>query len=513
MEDKMAKGKLKNAAKAICFVLIAAIIAAWLTSVVSPKWLEKNAETAAAEHFYELDKDSIEVLFLGSSQITCCIDTMDLYEKYGILGYDIGGSHNSLMLNYYWLLEALQYQKKIKTVVVDTSLLFSRDPDTDSTYRKNLDYMRPSKNKYHAVKDYYDKIETPETQTKSRIELYTTFFFKMYKYHTRWASLDEIDFKPKKYDVNNYMGFTPTSLFWAPNISYDDFIIDNDDEDDKAPLRELEKSYLDKIISECKSRNIDVILIKTPKASWSKSSSNYCAQYAKENGIDFVDFNTDEALKAMDYEFGQDMRDRDHLNARGAKKLADNFGKYLSEHGDYTDFRKSNAISKKMLTKYHYLRDHCYVNSSDSFAEYVKQVNDIDDCTFVVQTSEDISSYWNEEYDALLKKMGIEIDMDALKGMNYFGVFKNGNKEFELIQEEPISQKLSLTRENDLKVACDISGATPTSTTFLKEKRTFTYTGLRISVIDNRNNELFSRLNIYQEDGELKYFVEESVEY
>jgi len=45
-------------------------------------------------------------------------------------------------MNYYWLLEALNHQHNIKTVMIDTSLVYNTDEDVAADYMKNLQNMR-----------------------------------------------------------------------------------------------------------------------------------------------------------------------------------------------------------------------------------------------------------------------------------------------------------------------------------------------------------------------------------
>ena len=138
----MQKRKSKLVVKTLVFILIVAIAVVQLSIIFTPKWLTGNAESAIAEHYYEIEDDSLEVLFLGSSQIAWNIDTVRLYEEYGIMSYGIGGSHNPPMVNYYWLLDAIDRHKTLKTVLVDTSLIFNNDDELCADYTKNLQYMK-----------------------------------------------------------------------------------------------------------------------------------------------------------------------------------------------------------------------------------------------------------------------------------------------------------------------------------------------------------------------------------
>lgn len=500
----MKNKKLKNLSKTVIFVLIVSLLVGYLTVVFTPKWLEKNAETATAQHFYEFDKDKIEVLFLGSSQITCCVDTVELYEKYGILAYSLGGSHNTLLANYYWMLDAFSRQNTIKTVVVDTSLVYNKDEELDVNYRKNLEYMKWSKYKFQALRDYYNKVETPDTTTKGFFTVLNSYVFPLYEYHSRWDELDKVDFDMTDYDIHNVMGYTPTPSRWIPNLGYEHFIIDNDTVEQDEIFNEVQSEYLAKIIDECKARGVDCVLVKTPKASWSKTGHDYIQQLADEKGVDFLEFTQDSMLKEIGYVYEQDMRDRDHLNARGALKLADYLGEYFLSKNEYTDYRDSGVISDKIIKKYHKERNQCYLNTTLTPADYLTELTK-GEYTVLIQSSADISAQWTEEYQKLLENVGFTVDISQMQGQRYMCATKNGKSDLETVSPEPImgvTYKVIPSRK--------VRASTNFNACVTKFDGTLSYAqnGLRITVFDYESGNLLSRATIYNDNGELKLYVE-----
>lgn len=500
----MKNKKIRTAVKSIAFLLIVVLLLGYLTVVFTPKWLEKNAETSTAQHFYEFDKDKIEVLFLGSSQITCCVDTVELYEKYGILAYSIGGSHNTLLANYYWMLEAFTRQKNIKTVVVDTSLVYNKDMELDVNYRKNLEYMRWGRYKFMALRDYYNKVETPKTQSDSFVTVMNAYLFPLYEYHSRWDELDKVDFTIKDYDIHNVMGYTPTPSRWIPNLGYEHFIIDNDEVAQDEIFNEVQSEYLAKIIDECKSRGVECVLLKTPKASWSKTGHDYVQQLADEKDVDFLEFTSDEMLKKMNYVYDQDMRDRDHLNARGALKLADWLGEYFLSNQEYTDYRKEKAISQEILDKYHKERNQCYLNTTLTPKDYLKELNK-GEYTVLIQSSADISNQWTDEYQKLLEKVGFTIDVGKMQGQRFMCATKNGKSDLELVSPEAISGiSFKVIPSRTVRATTNFTNCV----TKYDGALSYGQSGLRITVFDYESGNLLSRATIYNDNGELKLYVE-----
>lgn len=502
----MKNKKLRNALNAIIFVLIFVLSFSYLTKVFVPKWLDSNAEASVGTHFYEQKKDSLEVVFLGSSQITQCVDTVELYKKYGILSYDLGGSHNTLLVNYYWLLDVFKTQKNIKTVVVDTSLVFNRDTEQDVNYRKNLDYMKWSMNKFNAIKDYHDKIPTPLTESDSLFKMETSFMFPLTRFHSRWNELDEKDFNMEKYDVYNIQGYTAACNRWRPTFPYERFCIENDERDDDYKLfNEVQTSYLHKIIDECKSRGVECILIKTPKSAWNKTAHNYVEKLAKERDVPFLEYTTDKALKEMNFVWEQDMRDGDHLNARGSVKFSDLLGKYLVEHGEYTDYRKKNGISKKLLKKYEKAKNHCYLSTALTPEEFLKELKN-DKYSIAIQSSGDISDYWTPELQKQLEELGFSLKIAELKGFNYAAGVKNGEEKVCEVTKDVIDARFRVIPSIKLKL---IYEEDQTKTALVHEKAyEYSKEGLRFTVFDSENGFLTTRATFYESDGKLELFVE-----
>ena len=90
MEKKM-KQKIGRIVKIICFCLVAVLMVNALEGLFKPKWLENRwASSKTNKSFYELEKNSTEVLFFGASVIAATADPYQLYEDYGISSYNLG---------------------------------------------------------------------------------------------------------------------------------------------------------------------------------------------------------------------------------------------------------------------------------------------------------------------------------------------------------------------------------------------------------------------------------------
>ena len=79
--------------------------------------------TSSFADFYQLDKNTVDVLFLGSSHGVSSFSPPKLYDDYSIRSYNLSSELQSLLVSYYWLKEALRYQTP-KVVVLDTYIAY-----------------------------------------------------------------------------------------------------------------------------------------------------------------------------------------------------------------------------------------------------------------------------------------------------------------------------------------------------------------------------------------------------
>ena len=154
------KAKAKLFVKFISFVLITCLCVGVVNSWLKPKYYYTYAwpSTNTFQDFYALEKDSVDVLFFGSSHAVSSLNPQVVYDTYGITSYNLGSEQQSLVVSYYWLREALKYQSP-KAVIIDTYMLHKFSDSyvyndmncSESAVRKAMDNMRLSPLKWEAA--------------------------------------------------------------------------------------------------------------------------------------------------------------------------------------------------------------------------------------------------------------------------------------------------------------------------------------------------------------------------
>ena len=362
--------------KCLIFCLLAALMVNRINSVLKIKGQEYGVYNPYAQYggFYEMKKNTVDVLFLGSSHCYCGFSPQEFYNQYGIRSYNLGSSRQSIWNSYYWLREALKTQSP-QVVVMDTYYVRLSSGDEPSI-QKALSYMKWSRNKAAAVKTAVE--EFPELDFKS-------FLLPNVRFHDRWKELAREDFvlsdlrwcKALKghsplsghYDKTNYkmIGESEADFEAAEKAG----IELQPETDDLTEWPEISTEYLEKIVNLCKERGIELILVKTPTVAWTVPHHNSVLKFAEEHDLPFYDFNTYKLYNEMQYDYVNDNMDVGHANVWGAEKLAGAVGKLLvdtynvqavsdeqwEETAPYTEKIKKEYAVKEITDAAEYLRE------------------------------------------------------------------------------------------------------------------------------------------------------------
>ena len=112
-DSKKMRGKTTRVLKTVVFCMLVAAIVVRTSSILRLKGKEYLAYYFSEQYreFYNMEKDTVDVLFLGTSHSYCGFSPQDFYDLHGIRSYNLGSSRQGIWLSYYWLKEALKTQK------------------------------------------------------------------------------------------------------------------------------------------------------------------------------------------------------------------------------------------------------------------------------------------------------------------------------------------------------------------------------------------------------------------
>lgn len=278
----------------------------------------EKENTAMHDRFMALERDSIDTIFVGTSHQFCSISTDILDYDYGINSFMMATSGQTLPMTYYAVLEAIEYQHP-ETIVLEV-VYCHHDFKTIMPEMTHMftDGMPLSKIKKLAIDDLAEQED----------KLY--YFYELGFYHNRWKDLKEIDFQSNLESKRNSFFSDEVQPNWEIPVV---------DRSETAPMPEISKIYLDKIIAACNENNVELILYVAPYNATDTSDSaketlfnsqriyNGIEEYAEAQGITF--HNLFYEIDEIGFDWNTDFMDTQHGNYAGQEKIT----RYMVEKG------------------------------------------------------------------------------------------------------------------------------------------------------------------------------------
>lgn len=389
------------------------------------------------EGFDNLISNSLDVIFLGSSNIFLDVSPLDLYSKYGYKGYNLSTPLQTLQQSYFMLKYAFETQTP-KIVFLDC-LALTRYQENGESYAHMAYDLYPL--------DFYKIQYMNETLPKTFDR--RSFQYPFFVYHTRYNELDISDFDNKLYEIKeDFLGYSPTFSVVSWNG-------EPQNSNQEIQIFSKAKQSLEQILELCNDKKCQLVLIKSPTWSWSQEESELMKSLALEYGIEFWEFNyLDFINKEIDFCDGGG-----HLNDNGAQKLTDEIGRKIvdyfgndwiqltDEEKDYFDTRVEVLKKCRMIENMKY---------EESYEEIIKKMKNEDYIILINAIGEDwvknsINEITNNKYEVenIPNKVSIFFDNsdDMLKtfyeydGRNGLEVSKYGHEFFlTFIEDKSIIQ-------------------------------------------------------------------------
>lgn len=408
----------KNCIKLITFSFVFFLLLQYYTIRYVPKGFYSNtmwSNTSTYQGFYDMDSNTIDVIFLGSSAGSCAFIPQELYNNYGITSYNLSCQQQNMISSYYWLKEALRFQMP-KVVVLESRFIFENDEEKikEEWFRKVLDYMKMSEVKRETISTI---CEILEDQTE------ISYYFPIIRYHSRWEEIEKEDtyaYYLEGSSHHEFKGYTPTAI--KATDQYLPVVIDETVPPEK--VSELEMEYLDKIVHLCSDNNIDIILTYNPTLYNNTARHNTLNEYAKENKVIFIDFNEEHILSEMNYSYNEDNQNPNHCNLWGAKKLTNYLGAYLHEQlgivGHESDKWEDTRIAYSGLEADYNLK---YITDIDQYLEVL--CANRDRYIIFISVKNEATNNLSDETIEIFRKLGLQANLKEQYKCSYLAVIDN----------------------------------------------------------------------------------------
>ncbi len=425
--------KAEGVIRSILFLSILIMVLSRINQILMPKYIYKNSTwptTSTYNQFYKMEKNTIDVLFFGSSVCVNAFSPQEIYNTYGIRSYNLGSEQQSLFLSYFWLKEALRFQSP-QIVVLDTKFLMDIHPEdaintSEGMTRKCLDPMRWSSVKAEAVNELC-------SVDVSQSEL--SYYLTNIRFHSRWSSLTEYDIDMSVVQYAELKGYSAI-VSYGPQLYGTFDLSDPEEYEDFEPVIDsLMMEYLNYMVDLCKQNGIQLVLVSLPGNEMNNGIHNNLTRYAKDHQIDYYNL-----CETTNYEAIGAVLPREsaigHENLWGSIKTSRYIGKILSETYGIAAVWDSQWEETKGY--YEQMVKNCELPHISDLVEYLKAIND-PNYTVFISVCDDVATGFTNEIKQYLRELGLKTDLSDKRRYSYYAVMVPGQPVIEAASKETLT--------------------------------------------------------------------------
>ena len=341
--------------KGIAFLVVFSIVFFTVQNVIAYKWERSEHLAGRYEEWRNAEKDSIDVLYIGSSPMYAGINPSVIYHETGMTGYNFGTSNQVAFFEYYMFEYLMKFHTPKLVVIEMNHLCDERDVDGDSElneqlFRKVVNTMPDNGIKKEMLDVIHQRYPGQDI---------LSYWLPLLRYHSRWNQLDPYDFDQDNSRLtDNYDPCNKGALFrslikeqtWKKSYYVGD----------SAEPIDFYMDYYQRIVDECKAKNIEVMTLTIPKLDTRKCDHEAAQAFAEKNGLVYKYYNTKAEWDAIGLDVKKDFYNAGHMNILGQQKYSKVLGKFIQDTYHLEDHRT----------------DEKYKSWEEDYQEYLKRYED-----------------------------------------------------------------------------------------------------------------------------------------
>lgn len=303
----------------LVFVMVLEILSATVFSKSNATTFKNNFMNAY--NYVNEVEDSIDIVALGNSNMYSALCPLKLWDEQGYTSTIIASPRQTAAITSTLLEDVLKTQSP-KIVILEADM-FYEGVELD----ENIVDESTSKKRLPVIPYITDDKITTDIQNR----------FTVFLLHDQWKNM-----------IANPANIGDDAMF-NHGYFFNDEIKETSANDKMNPTQLIDALpdeavlYMNKIIDICDKENIKLMLINSPSLNtWSYARHNAVEQFAKENNIDYLDFNT---LDDYTVEYDKEFRDKGiHVNYYGSSKITAYVGNYIADnYKELIDDKRENA--------------------------------------------------------------------------------------------------------------------------------------------------------------------------
>ncbi len=312
--------------------------------------------TLRMDGFYLEDKNSLDVVLIGASDVYAGFASPLAYDKYGFTSYPYATQSAPPNIVLPQIKEVIKYQNP-QMIVVEINAFLYKDYElpTDASNRMFVDNIP------------YDEVKMEYIETNYAPDERIEYYLPLIKYHGSWSDYPWkfkyliTDLRMRKRGYSLFRGYkTVANQFKSPVAPLNGKLADDDS---KKPLAVAGQRYLIELLDYLQANDIhNVVFTRFPHIVSQDAYSrfqrcNTAGDIIKSYGYDFI--NLERYGEQEGFEVDHDYYNWDHLNIYGSEKLTHYFSKLLVNN--YGVIGSASKLSEENKAGWQDSVDHYYM--------------------------------------------------------------------------------------------------------------------------------------------------------
>ncbi len=341
---------MKKLCKIFIFLFIFCIL--W-NCIFKILWLEKTP----IKYFYDEPKNSLDVVYVGSSNAYAHFNTTLAYHLYGFTTGMLSADSQPFAVVKYLIKESEKYQKPNLYVIDIAKLVDDLDSFGEGDIRKSTDSMKFSKNRNDAIDELLH-------YSKGKKDDCVNYYFSFLTYHNRWKNLSSQNFIGDNHLYKGYLLFDAT-VQQEPQQNYKWSV-------NTIKLQKENKKVLMNLIDYIQLEKLNTLFVIPIRTFQNKDDErlNDAISILKKEKMNVINFND---LKDFTVDFNKDFYNFAHLNVYGSTKYTIYFSNYLKENYSLKD-RRNSKIYRSWDREYERFKTTFKELTNIKFEQYLSQI-------------------------------------------------------------------------------------------------------------------------------------------
>ena len=332
--EKAKKILSNNAIRALVFMVLIVVSLVICSHILDFEDAERS-ETVVDE-YYELDADTVDCIYLGSSSTQRAFVTPVAFHDDGVAAYSYTCGTQPFVLTKFLIEETLKTQDPKVVIVELRGACKSADELSNVAARRMLDNMKPSMNRYRAIRYMLDYASQGDNEVDSTG---LSYYFPIIQYHSRWNPSKT----PHYLDLDYYKGYgiDPDWTFRIEKIDPPKHTVQ------ALPIAPEAEKVLADLLDYCDGIKTQVLFVVSPyEASLEEMQKiNTCVGMVRERGYECLDFLREEEREAVGLQDDTCYYNREHLSYYGALKYTHFISRHIRDNYGVGDRREDPACA------------------------------------------------------------------------------------------------------------------------------------------------------------------------